>query len=81
MNSIKELNAQYKKLQKSEIVYCIELKATNGIHSILNRSMITKIIDLLVSESQKQIKERENETSGCPKNQRRKRRKGLYDMC
>ena len=52
---IKELNAQYRKLRKEELVYCVELKATNGIHSISNREVIVKIIDLLIRESQKQI--------------------------
>lgn len=53
---IKELNAQYRKLRKEELVYSVELKATDGIHSISNREVIVKIIDLLIRESQKQIK-------------------------
>ncbi len=52
---IKELNAQYRKLRKEELVYCVELKATDGIHDISNREVIVKIIDLLIRESQKQI--------------------------
>lgn len=52
---IKELNAQYRKLRKKELVYCVELKATDGIHGISNREVIVKIIDLLIRESQKQI--------------------------
>lgn len=52
---IKELNAQYRKLRKEELVYGVELKATNGIHGIRNRKVIVKIIDLLIRESQKQI--------------------------
>jgi hypothetical protein len=52
---IKELNAQYRKLRKEELVYSVELKATDGIHAISNREVIVKIIDLLIRESQKQI--------------------------
>lgn len=56
MNNIRELNAQYRELQKSELVYRVDVKATNGTHSIANKTIINKIIDLLIRESQKQIK-------------------------
>lgn len=55
IDELKILNAQYKELRKSELVYRIELKAVNGTHGIGNKKIINKVIDLLIHESQKQI--------------------------
>lgn len=55
IEEIKTLNAQYRELRKEELVYRVELKATNGVHGIGNREIINKIVDLLIRESQKQI--------------------------
>lgn len=59
MNNIKELNAQYRELRRSELVYRVDIKATNGTHGIANKTIINKIIDLLIRESQKQIEKEE----------------------
>lgn len=55
IESIRHLNEQYRKLRKDELVYRVELHATNGVHGIGNAEIINKIIDLLIRESQKQI--------------------------
>lgn len=55
IESIRHLNEQYRKLRKDELVYRVELHATNGVHGIGNTEIINKIIDLLIRESQKQI--------------------------
>ena len=63
MNKIEEfkaLNEQYRQLRKEELVYRVELKATNGVHGIGNREIINKIVDLLIRESQKQIEREVN---------------------
>ena len=61
IEQIKELNAQYRNLRANELVYCVELRATNGVHGIANREIINKIVDLLIRESQKQIESEVNE--------------------
>lgn len=60
IEQLKALNAQYRELRKKELVYSLELKATNGIHGIGNREVINKVVDLLIRESQKQIESEVN---------------------
>lgn len=60
IESNRSLNAQYRELRKGELVYRVELYATNGVHGIDNREVINKIVDLLISESQKQIEKEVN---------------------
>lgn len=55
IEQLKSLNAQYRKLRDDELVYRIELHATNGVHGISNHVVINKVIDLLIRESQVQI--------------------------
>jgi hypothetical protein len=61
IESNRSLNAQYRELRKGELVYRVELYATNGVHGIGNREVINKIVDLLICESQKQIEKEVNE--------------------
>lgn len=55
IKQLKELNEQYRKLRNEEVVYRMELSATNGTHVVCNREVLNKIVDLLISESQQQI--------------------------
>ena len=55
IKQLKELNEQYRKLRNEEVVYRMELSATNGKHVVCNREVLNKIVDLLISESQQQI--------------------------
>ena len=57
MEELKTLAAHYKALKGPEVVYRVELKTTAGIHGIGNQAIINKIVDLLISEVQKQIEE------------------------
>lgn len=60
IEQLKALNTQYRQIRKEELVYCVELKATNGVHGIANKEIINKIVDLLIRESQKQIEREVN---------------------
>lgn len=55
IKQLKELNEQYRKLRNEEVVYRMELSATNGTHVVCNREVLNKIVDLLISESRQQI--------------------------
>lgn len=55
IKQLKELNEQYRKLRNEEVVYRMELSATNGTYVVCNREVLNKIVDLLISESQQQI--------------------------
>lgn len=52
---LKELNEQYKLLQKCGLVSCVSLETPVGFYDIQNPSIIYKILDLLVLESGKQL--------------------------
>lgn len=52
---IRELNFQYKLLRKNGMIFNIELQTNIGAYSIRNQSIIHKVLDLLIQESQKQI--------------------------
>lgn len=55
LEQIKELNTQYKILRKGGIVTEVSLKTDVADFPVRNPSIIAKILDLLISESQKQI--------------------------
>lgn len=60
LEQIKELNTQYKILRKGGIVTEVSLKTNVADFPVRNPSIIAKVLDLLINESQKQI-EREVE--------------------
>lgn len=60
IEQLKALNSQYRELRNKELVYRVELHATNGVHGIGNREVINKIVDLFISESQEQIEKEVN---------------------
>lgn len=55
LEQIKELNTQYKILRKSGIVTEVSLKTNVADFLVRNLSIIAKVLDLLINESQKQI--------------------------
>lgn len=55
LEQIKELNTQYKILRKGGIVTEVNLKTSVGDFPVRNPSIIAKVLDLLINESQKQI--------------------------
>lgn len=55
LEQIKELNTQYKILRKGGIVTEVSLKTDVADFPVRNPSIIAKVLDLLISESQKQI--------------------------
>lgn len=55
LEQIKELNTQYKILRKGGIVTEVSLKTNVANFPVRNPSIIAKVLDLLISESQKQI--------------------------
>lgn len=55
LEQIKELNTQYKILRKGGIVTEVSLKTNVADFPVRNPSIIAKVLDLLISESQKQI--------------------------
>lgn len=55
LEQIKELNTQYKILRKGGIVTEVSLKTNVADFPVRNSSIISKVLDLLISESQKQI--------------------------
>lgn len=52
LEKIKELNLQYKLLRKNGMVVNIELQTNVGAYSIRNQTVISKVLDLLIRESQ-----------------------------
>lgn len=55
LDKIKELNAQYKLLRKNGMVIKVDLLTDIGIYTIKNANIVSKVLDLLIRESQKQI--------------------------
>ena len=55
LEQIKELNTQYKILRKGGIVTEVSLKTNVADFPVRNPSIVGKVLDLLISESQKQI--------------------------
>lgn len=55
LEQIKVLNTQYKILRKGGIVTEVSLKTNVADFPVRNPSIIAKVLDLLISESQKQI--------------------------
>lgn len=60
LEKIKELNLQYKLLRKNGMVANIELQTNVGVYSVRNQTVISKILDLLIRESQVQIESEVN---------------------
>lgn len=55
LEQIKELNTQYKILRKGGIITEVSLKTNVADFPVRNPSVIAKVLDLLINESQKQI--------------------------
>ena len=60
LDRIKELNTQYKLLRNNGMVVEVKLLTNIGIYSIKNPNVISKVLDLLIRESQKQIESEVN---------------------
>lgn len=60
LDKIKELNTQYKLLRKNGMVIKVELLTDIGIYTIKNANVVSKLLDLLIRESQKQIESEVN---------------------
>ena len=60
LEKIKELNTQYKLLRKNGMVIKVDLLTDIGIYTIKNANIISKVLDLLIRESQKQIESEVN---------------------
>lgn len=60
LDKIKELNAQYKLLRKNGMVIKVDLMTYIGIYTIKNANVVSKVLDLLIRESQKQIESEVN---------------------
>lgn len=60
LDKIKELNTQYKLLRKNGMVIKVDLLTDIGIYTIKNVNVISKVLDLLIRESQKQIESEVN---------------------
>lgn len=54
-NALEILNGQYKQLRNNGLVTCVSLVTPVGFYDIKNKAVISKILDLLILESQKQI--------------------------
>lgn len=60
LDKIKELNTQYKLLRKNGMVIKVDLMTDIGIYTIKNANVVSKVLDLLIRESQKQIESEVN---------------------
>lgn len=60
LDKIKELNTQYKLLRKNGMVIKVDLLTDIGIYTIKNANIVSKVLDLLIHESQKQIESEVN---------------------
>lgn len=60
LDKIKELNTQYKLLRKNGMVIKVDLLTDIGIYTIKNANVVSKVLDLLIQESQKQIESEVN---------------------
>lgn len=61
LETMKELNTQYKILRNNGLVGAIDIRTNIGTYSVKNKNIINKILDLLILESQKQIEREVNE--------------------
>lgn len=61
LETMKELNTQYKILRNNGLVGAIDIRVNIGTYSVKNKTIINKILDLLILESQKQIEREVNE--------------------
>ena len=73
LDKIKELNTQYKLLRKNGMVIKVDLLTDIGIYTIKNANVVSKVLDLLIRESQKQI---ESEVNKWLETKDRQERKG-----
>ena len=73
LDKIKELNTQYKLLRKNGMVIKVDLLTDIGIYTIKNANIVSKVLDLLIRESQKQI---ESEVNKWLETKDRQERKG-----
>lgn len=60
LDKIKELNTQYKLLRNNGMVVEVKFLTNIGDYSIKNPNVISKVLDLLIRESQKQIESEVN---------------------
>ena len=60
LDRIKELNTQYKLLRNNGMVVELKLLTNIGDYRIKNPNIISKVLDLLIRESQKQIESEVN---------------------
>lgn len=60
LDKIKELNTQYKILRKNGMVIKVDLLTDIGVYTIKNANIVSKVLDLLIRESQKQIESEVN---------------------
>ena len=60
LDKIKELNTQYKLLRNNGMVVEVKLITNIGAYSIKNLNVISKVLDLLIRESQNQIESEVN---------------------
>lgn len=60
LDKIKELNTQYKLLRNNGMVIKVDLLTDIGIYTIKNANIVSKVLDLLIRESQKQIESEVN---------------------
>lgn len=55
-----EINNAYRKIRKDNLVYEVEIHCVGGIYMIKNQQINSKIIDMLIKESQKLIESEAN---------------------
>lgn len=55
-----EINNEYRKIRKDNLVYEVEIHCIGGIYIIKNQQINSKIIDMLIKESQKLIESEAN---------------------
>jgi hypothetical protein len=60
LDKIKELNTQYKLLRNNGMVVKVDLVTNVGTYVVENPNIISKVLDLLIRESQKQIESEVN---------------------
>lgn len=60
LRKLVEINDAYRKIRKDNLVYEIEIHCVGGIYKIKNQQINSKIIDMLIRESQKQIESEVN---------------------
>lgn len=55
-----EINNAYRKIRKDNLVYEVKIHCVGGIYMIKNQQINSKIIDMLIKESQKLIESEAN---------------------